>query len=474
MAFAATVVKTFAGKQVNRCFDCHAFHADKADFPPIVDFSRAEIARPHPFPSHGWWTGILAAVAGSFTFLLFVGWVTKPTYQNLPRRPTLVPKHQDNFESNVPGVYVVGEAVGIPAINDAMRSGRAAAGAIAQALGISMRGPNENPPAAAAADVRPADLAAHGPSPTDLFDMIIVGCGPAGMGAALFAHFNRVKYLVLERLSIAETIVEYPRAKLVHGTTLNIDEYKGQDKAFLEEDQSKEALVAHWQQIVKDTGLVVHEQEEVTNIRRDSDVLQVDTTRATYRGRNVVIAIGVRGSPRKLGMTGESADRVFYNCMDPDQFQGKDILVVGGGNAGHEVAIALANPKLRNRVSFSYLAPQNVTVKNRDLINALAKTGWVKLYTSTKLAEIRAHQVVLAALDPPPENMTLTQWMWRQGRKLFEAARILAGIIEDAEGSKPASSQIEVANDVVFAMVGADPPTRFLAKTGIQMEVKGL
>ena len=463
------------------CAECHLLHTYQAG--PIRDFpTTAPSARPHPTPERLWLPALLATLGGGFTILLFVAWMTKPTHQHLQARVgTRVPSHKETFETNVPKLYIIGEAAGIPAINDAMRSGQKAALAILSALKpppgadptTAAKSPSADGTVSAPVIASPAapEQPAHG---NTVFDVIIAGCGPAGMGAATCVKANGLKYLVLEKLSVASTIRAYPRGKLVHATPLEIDDYDQQ--LFLQGDDAKEQLIDHWNRIIEVTKLEVNEHEEVQSIRRAGDFLEVKTGKDTYLGRTVALAIGVRGSPRKLGMRNETPGRVFYDLEDPSQFHEKKILVVGGGNAGHEVVIALTDPKLKNTVTFSYIAPRGVTVENRQKISTLVRQGRLSEMALTTLVEIRANSVVLASVDPPPEEMSLSGWMIAEGDKLWKAFR--RRFVTHETGQQQTDYQhppasLELPNDVIFAMIGAEPPTGFFQQVGIEMEIKG-
>ena len=161
-----------------------------------------------------------------------------------------------------------------------------------------------------------------------------------------------------------------------------------------------------------------------------------------------MLAIGVRGNPRRLNLVGEVPGRVFYNLIEPEEFAGRKILVVGGGNAGAEIVQALAAPRLGNIVSYSFRSTvlTNVTPENADAIVALQKARTITSYPATTLLEIRSTTVLLGPINPA-------------------AGQANAG---------PASqASIEIDNDCIFAMIGAELPTAFLRSIGIKMVDKG-
>ncbi len=166
------------------------------------------------------------------------------------------------------------------------------------------------------------------------------------------------------------------------------------------------------------------------------------------------MAIGVRGSPRRLNIAGETAERVFYNLVEPDEYKDKHILVVGGGNAGAEVAQALSNPELRNTVGYSFrdvaLGPP-VTPENAEKVSALQQKGYLTVYPSSEIKEIKPGKLVLAP----------------------RAVRAGAPKLTAAAGAALLTEPIEIDNDFIFAMLGAELPTKFLKSIGIRMTRKG-
>ena len=276
--------------------------------------------------------------------------------------------------------------------------------------------------------------------------LIVIGAGPAGLGATATAKVLGLKYATLEKLTPASTLRSYPRAKFVQATPIDIAEY---GSFFLEGDNSREELIREWEKIISKLGLVINDREEVAGVAREQDYLVVKTARGiSYPSRCVVLAIGVRGNPRHLNLAGEVPERVFYNLIEPDEFTGRKILVVGGGNAGAETVQALAVSRLGNTVSYSFRSPvlTNVTPENADAIIALHQAKTISIYPATALAEIRPHSIVLEPVKS-------------------------AG--HPGEAPNASRSPIEIENDFIFAMIGAQLPTAFLRAIGIKMVSKG-
>jgi thioredoxin reductase (NADPH) len=450
-AFAATT--DTGANNVTACGACHPFHIhgpmQKSDFPQPAPATLPN-AKPHltwtiyvPAPGdvHGfalrplhispWLLGWLGMLAAALCAVGLMRMLPVPYDENneavagvAPQRTREVPLIDDTYQTSVRHLYVIGEASGTASINLAMRSGRQVIHAIAAEL-------KRTPP----------------PPDPGVCDVIIVGCGPAGLGAAATARAAGLDCVTLEKMTPASTLRAYPRAKFVQATPIDIDEY---GSFFLEGDNSREQLIEEWERIIATLGLKINDREEVTGVVSEGDVLTVKTARGNaYKARAVVLAIGVRGNPRHLNLPGEEPGRVIYALIEPGEFRNRKIMVVGGGNAGAEVAQALAEPSLGNQVGYSFHAPvlTNVTRENAEKVSALQQANLLTLYPATALKEIKPGAVVL---DPVTNPGT-----------------------ESAISRATSDGPVEVVNDIIFAMIGAELPTGFLKQIGIKLVSKG-
>ena len=282
-----------------------------------------------------------------------------------------VPLVNSEFETNVPGLYIVGELGGRGLIKNAINEGKLAVESIVKAL----------PPGAP----RPE-------GEDDVVGLAIVGSGPAGLSAGLEALRRGLTYVILEQGSLSDTVRKYPRHKLLLAEPVQIPLYGDLWIA----DASKETLLQVWETIVANTGLQVQTGERVEQVVRADGVFRLQTSSGVHRARRVVLAMGRRGSPRRLGVSGEELDKVFYDIVEMEAFAGRRMLVVGGGDSAIESALGLAN-QTGTDVILSYRGETFSRVKERNQlkIDKLLKSGRVRAIFNSTVREIRPDVAVL-------------------------------------------------------------------------------
>ena len=283
----------------------------------------------------------------------------------------VVPDLDGGFQSNVRGVFIVGELGGRGLIKNAINEGKIAVEQVAREL----------PPGEPRADER-----------EDTVDVCIVGSGPAGLSAGLEALRRGLSYVVLEQGSLSDTVRKYPRHKLLLAEPVHIPLYGDLWVA----DASKETLLQVWETIVANTGLQVQTYQKVEQITRDGEAFVIGTPERTWRARRVVLALGRRGTPRRLGVPGEDLAKVFYDVVEMEAFAGRRVLVVGGGDSAIESAVGLAN-QAGTEVVLSYRGQEFGRVKdrNRHKLGAAVERGTVRLMLGSQLREVRSEVVVL-------------------------------------------------------------------------------
>lgn len=317
------------------------------------------------------------------------------------RRGVDIPNVKPNFETNVAGIYIAGELGGMGLIRNAAEQGRQAIESVARKQAQQQQ-----------------------------LDVLIVGAGPAGISATLAAMAHKMRFVTIEQeSSMGGCVYHYPRNKIVstHPVTLAMV-----GKVRLGE-VSKESLLAFWQGIIGKEKVPINFAERMEKITPVEGGFVVSTAKAEHHCRAVLLTIGRRGSPTKLGVSGEELPKVVYRLVDPEQYQGKRVLVVGGGNSAIEAAVAIA-AEAGAQVTLSYRndAFSRVTERNRELLQEAASAGQLTLALRTQVQQITEHQVVL-----------------------------------DRDGES-----FSIANDTVIVCVGGLLPTQMLKDLGIEVETK--
>ncbi len=335
-----------------------------------------------------------------------------------------VPDVDGHFQTNVPGLYVVGELGGRGLIKNAINEGRIAIEHVARVLaaGRPWR-PGEAGPAAAGSDT---------PGP---YDVLVVGSGPAGLSAALEAQRLGLRAVVLEQGSISDTIRKYPRRKLLLAEPSRVQLYGG----LWVSDATKEELLTVWETIIARAGLRVRTGERVESLDHDGVLFRVRTPGTEYQARKVVLAMGRRGTPRRLGVPGEELEKTLYDVVEMESFAGCRMLVVGGGDSAIESAIGLA-AQPDTTVTLSYRGQEFPRVKerNREKLEAAVRAsgkdgaGRLEVLLGSRAVEIRPGVV---ALD------------------CGGMARLLP-------------------NDYVIVRIGGEPPYPFLERCGVRIVTK--
>jgi thioredoxin reductase (NADPH) len=218
-----------------------------------------------------------------------------------------MPYVSPEFETSVPGMYIIGELGGLALIKNAVNQGRECIDIVAERLASEGSTGEDG----------------------DLYDVLIVGAGPAGITATLRSIERKLKYLTVERETIGGTVGKYPRQKLVMTSPVEFPLGAKLKKSAL----SKESLLAFWKTVCDRPDFQVQEREAVEHIQKEEGCFRVKTQKGEYRSRTVVLALGLNGTPRKLDVKGEDLSKVMYRLIEADHYVNHNILVVGGGTA---------------------------------------------------------------------------------------------------------------------------------------------
>ena len=274
--------------------------------------------------------------------------------------PTVTP----SFESNVPGLFIAGELGGMGLIRKAAEQGR-------QAM----------------------DNVRKRKAQGDELDVLIVGAGPAGISAGLSAMEHKLRYRMIEQEhALGGTVYHYPRNKIAMTAPVTLA-LVGKVRMG---EVSKEALLAFWQGVVQKTALKIDFGETLEGIERAGESFVVATNVGRYQARSVLLAIGRRGSPRKLGVPGEDTAKVVYRLVDAEQYKGQAVLVVGGGDTALEAAIALSEqPGTQVALSYRSAAFSRVKEANRQRLAAQVSAGRLELLLQSDVQAIEADSVTI-------------------------------------------------------------------------------
>jgi thioredoxin reductase (NADPH) len=317
------------------------------------------------------------------------------------KRGVDIPILSPEFETNVPGLFVAGELGGMGLIRNALTQGTEAVQAIAR----------------------------HRKRRQGMLDVLIVSAGPAGFSASLTAMSLGLKYATLEQESLGGCVFQYPRAKLVMTSPVEVP-LLGRLKIT---QTSKEELLKFWADVERKTGVAIRYKERVETITPRGGGFLVRTTKGQYAASSVLLAIGRRGTPRKLGVPGEDLAKVVYRLIDPEQYADQRVLVVGGGDSALEAAASIAEAT-NAKVALSYRGESFARAKtrNRERLEAARRSGRLHVVMKSHVRQIAPDAVLV-----------------EQSGKLMR-----------------------IPNEAVIIAAGGVIPTDFLKGVGVQVQTK--
>ncbi|MBL8193393.1 MAG: NAD(P)-binding domain-containing protein [Blastocatellia bacterium] len=175
---------------------------------------------------------------------------------------------------------------------------------------------------------------------TILYDLIIIGAGPAGIAAAYTAQKLQLNYLVLEKSQIANTIYNYPLGKELFSTANEL-EFDPNTLHYSGTKPTREELLNYYNNFVyKVHNLNIYTDEPVIQII-SGKIMSVISTKDHYKALNVLVAVGTMGIVNRLNVKGETPERVSYFFREAASFKEKEVVVIGGGNSAAETMLDL-------------------------------------------------------------------------------------------------------------------------------------
>lgn len=283
-----------------------------------------------------------------------------------------------------------------------------------------------------------------------MYDLVIIGSGPAGLSASLAAKHIGLDYVVLERGIIADTIYHFPIARPLFSTANELELEPGSLPATLR--PTREELLKHYMVTASQHGLNIRTGENVWKIEPVEDGFVVHASSGGFLTRSVLAALGGFGRERRLEVPGENSSRVSYRFSEPFQYAMKRALVVGGGNSAAEAALALAEVggsvtlavrRTSLDIPVSEISVTRAAIKPwvREPLERAIGSGAIRLVTSAEVVRLTSDAAFLEVSSGPDATVP---------------DRI-----------------VEVPCDHIFALIGADPDTSLLEGAGAQIAEDG-
>jgi putative YpdA family bacillithiol system oxidoreductase len=315
-----------------------------------------------------------------------------------------IPVMDEYQQTNIPGIFIAGELGGLALIKNAIAQGSKVVDYIAKNLTPSTH--------------------------SSINDVLVIGAGPAGLSAALTAKKNNLSFQIFDQQAAGGTILQYPRKKLVMTKPVEIPLYGKLTKP----EYRKEELLDIWKQIENKFEIKTVIGEKLQDIKKENGHFEIITQNGITKAQTVVLALGRRGTPRKLNVPGEGQAKVMYKLMDAETYQDNHILVVGGGDSAIEAAMGLAHQP-GNTVTLSYRKDKFFRIKSRNdqRVNKMIKEKKLHVIFQSAVKEIGESDIILNY----PEK------------------------------------EVKIKNDYVFIFAGGEPPFGLLKKMGIKFGESG-
>lgn len=262
------------------------------------------------------------------------------------------------------------------------------------------------------------------------YDLIIVGGGPIGLACAIEAQKKNLRYLIIEKGAIVNSIFNYPLYMTFFSTAERLEIGNIPFNCLAPKPGRQEAL-EYYRNIHRYFNFSINLFEEVISVeKQENSVFKITSDKKSYEARNVVIATGFYDIPIEMKVKGEELPKVRHYYKEAHEYAFRNILVVGANNSsvdaalecwrkGANVTMVIRKNEINNRVKY-WVKP--------DIENRIEEES-IKAYFQSNITEIRENEVE----------------------------------IETPNG------KVTIENDFVLALTGYKPDLTFLEKMGIQL-----
>ncbi|MCG6166989.1 NAD(P)-binding domain-containing protein [Leptospira sanjuanensis] len=368
-----------------------------------------------------------------------------------PESPVeIYPEVSESFESSIPGISIIGDLTGIPLLKFAVESGTQVVRKISAKRETS-RVTREPSSASAKTSV-------ENPS---VYDVLIVGAGPAGISAGIECKKLNYDFLILESNEPFHTVKSYPKAKPIFAEP---EDLKTASEITIH-NGTKESLLSDLQKVLEKWKLPIRSGTTVSQIQKNESGFTVQTENGeSFQTQEVILAIGKSGDAKNLQIPGEELPKVYHRLFDPKDFENEDVLVVGGGDSAVEAAIAIS--KYANSTKLSYRGKELVRPKsdNKDRFADLVASGKIDFLNESIVQEISDREVRLKRIGGSDSKS------FRSQSSSLKSPNAADSNSRSSNRSAPGDSFEKIPNTSVLVQIGSRTPIEFLKRIGIRIQ----
>src|SRR6201996_6796160 len=226
-----------------------------------------------------------------------------------------------------------------------------------------------------------------------MLDILIIGGGPIGIACGLAAQKAGLSFLIVEKGCLVNSLYNYPSTMTFFSTSEKL-EIGGIPFVTISNKPNRAEALEYYRRVAFSNNLKVNLFEEVIGVEHNDEHYTINTAKATYKAKNVIVSTGFYDIAVKLGIPGEDLPKVQHYYKDPHYYALQKVVVVGSSNSaidvaletyrkGADVTLVIRGDEVSHRVKY-WVRP--------DIINRI-KEGSIKAHFNSSLEEIREHEV---------------------------------------------------------------------------------